>query len=378
MPELPLKKLSFRVWLQIFGIWTLATISTSTQMYLNTRQGSPEAIWIIIFLKHLPIWYLCALLTPVVIYFYERFPLDTRAWKKNLFKQIGIALLILLIFSHFRLLAMTLIMDTRLMDISLSGYFHAFLSMLAWDLAVYAFIMAVIFADKAHSGRKQKELEATKMELRNNELENQLNIAQLETLKLQLSPHFLFNTLNTVSSLIRSGDSATAIRINARLGDFLRTTLYAPHSQFVPFEKEMEFLDLYLGLEALRFRDRLQLIKEISQECLSLPVPYFILLPILENAIKHGIARQSSAKMISIKATSDARGLKISIFNEGRPLPAHFEAEKNWRIGLNNVYSRLQKMYGTEFFFRIENHPYKKGVQVQLFIPKTQHQYAQP
>lgn len=376
MPRLPIKKLSFRVWLQIFGIWTLAAVNISTQIYLNVRQLNPEASWLLLFLKQLPAWYLYALLTPVIIYFYECYPLDIPNWKKNLLHHIVIALLILLVFSHFRLLALTHIQGTRLIDMSLDSYLHAFPSQLAWDLAVYAFIMAVIFADKALSSRKQKELEAAKMELRNNELESQLYLAQLEALKLQLNPHFLFNTLNTVSSLIRSGDSSTAIQVNARLGAFLRTTLYAPESLFVPFQKEIEYMDLYLGIESLRFRDRLKVVKEIYQECLSYPVPYFILQPILENAVKHGIARQRSAKVINIQAVADEQRLNICIYNEGKLLPSAWVAEENWHIGLSNVYKRLQKMYGNLFIFQIENHPDLMGVQVRIGIPKTPQQHA--
>lgn len=372
MARLPVKKLSLNMWFRIFGIWTLAAISMATQVYLNARQQHPESNFFVILLKQLPYWYLCALLTPFVIYYYERYPLDTPEWRKNIRKQFGVALIILAIFAHPRLLAVSLITKFKLFELSAWGYVHAFFSQLAWDLAVYVFIIVIVFADKANSRRKENELLAVNMALRNQELENQLNRAQLETLKLQLNPHFLFNTLNTVSSLIRSGEHTMAIQVNARLGNFLRTTLQAGETQFVSLEEELKFLDLYLDIESLRFSDRLIIEKQVEEDCLLVKVPYLILLPVIENAIKHGIARHSHAKRIVIAAGISGNSLNIEIYNEGKLLPEKWIAQDNWNIGLCNVYSRLKKTYDDRFSFGIENHPEGRGVQVRLKLPLSE------
>lgn len=367
--QLPVKKLPLKIWLQIFCIWTLAAISMAAQVYLNARQGEEELSFLSVLLKQLPHWYLCALLTPVVIYYYERYPLDVPAWKKNLWKQLLIALLVLAIFAHPRILAISLITEEYVWEMSGMQYLHAFFSQIAWDLAIYAFIMAIVFADKANSRRKEKELLAASMELQNKELQNQLTSARLEALKLQLSPHFLFNTLNTISSLIRAGEPSLAIQVNARLGAFLRTTLYAGESPLVSLEKELEFLDLYLGIEFLRFSDRLKVEKNVQKECLQAKVPYLILQPLIENAIKHGIARHSSARLLEVQAQLVNNFLYICIFNEGKLLPENGVARENWNVGLNNVYKRLQGTYGSEFSFQLENHPEGRGVQVAIRIP---------
>ena len=146
----------------------------------------------------------------------------------------------------------------------------------------------------------------------------------------------------------------------------MRTTLYAGENPFVSLEKELEFLDLYLEIEFLRFSDRLKVEKNILQECLQAKVPYLIPQPLIENAIKYGIARHSSAKLLGIQAQLVNNFLYICIFNEGKLLPENGVAQENWNVGLNNVYSRLQGIYGSEFSFQIENHPEGKGVQPAL------------
>lgn len=369
MSILPIKKLSLKKWLQIFIIWTLVAVSMSTQLYLNTVLGNPKVMWIIMLLKQLPAWYLCALLTGVILHFYELYPLDNHGWKKNLARQAVAGLMVLLIFSHFRVWAIAYIMDKEIRDFSSRVYLNAYLSQLAWDLAIYVLITLSIFADKTNTSRRQKELLAAEMELRNKELENQLNIAQLEALKLQLSPHFLFNTLNTVNALIRAQENTKAIQVNSMLGDFLRSTLYSRHAPFIPLSEEMHFADLYLGIELLRFSDRLKIRKEISNESLAVQVPHFILLPIIENSIKHGIAKNSNAGLIAIQADVTDNKLKLNIYNEGMLLPDSWRLGACRGIGLKNVSERLAKIYDNESFFSIENHPLGKGVQVSLHIP---------
>jgi len=344
----------------------------STQTYFNVKTQEGTADWFLLFIRQLPSWYLMALLTPVVMFFYDKYPLDIKKWKRNLGIHILIALGILLFFSNLRLIVMYYVIFERdVFALTQAQYATAFLSQMAWDVGAYAFIIAVIFADKANTNRRQNELYATKVELSNKELQNQLNQAQLEALKLQLSPHFLFNTLNTVSSLIRSEDYSTAIQVNAKLGDFLRTTLQADSTQFVTFEKELHYLDLYLSIESLRFGDRLKIEKQIEKECNGFEVPYFILQPIIENAIKHGIAKQGQASLILITACVKNDALNVSIFNEGKLLPENWKIEENWGIGLSNVNSRLKKIYGVNFLFSIKNYPERNGVEVALKIPTS-------
>lgn len=257
-----------------------------------------------------------------------------------------------------------------------SGYvcrkiFKCFSFQVAWDTAIYAFIISVIFADKANSKRRENELQATRIQVQNIELQNQLRSSQLRALKLQLSPHFLFNTLNTVSSLIRSGENDTAIKVNSKLAEFLRTTLYTDNQEFVTLDKELEFINLYLDIESLRFNDRLKIRKNIPLNTRKFEVPYFLLQPLVENAIKHGIAKKSSASLISIDAEEINGFLIISIFNEGYFLKEPDLSAKDQGIGIMNVVDRLEKIYSDQYDFRIFNDESAQGVKVRISIPKS-------
>lgn len=355
--------LSLKAWVHILVVWTLAGFSLATQSYLNTKSNGGNAEWLQLFLQQLPIWYLCALLTPLIMFIYDRFPLHIN-WKKHLFPNIVIGLAILLIvFSHLRLIIMyKFLFQKNVFDFTLNQYIPAFLAQLAWDITVYIFIVAVIFAYKSY-------MRGTENALQNQELTNQLNEAQLQTLKLQLSPHFLFNTLNTVSGLIRTGNIQGAIQINARLADFLRTSLYTNGDQFVPFGKELALAESYLEIERIRFPDRLTIQKDISAECLSFIVPYFILQPLLENAIKHGISKNAGPGSLRIKASADESALSIEIYNDGWLETNSLEQPGASGIGLRNLRLRLQKTYGSKFNFNLSSDPQRGGVLANLTLP---------
>jgi signal transduction histidine kinase len=364
----PVKKVSLKMWVRIIAIWTLVALSMATQVYLNTRFTNPAALWSLTFLKQLPAWYLCALLTVVIMFFYDRYPLDSTHWKKNLFRQGVIALLILSVFSHFRLWAMAYIVGRDITKFGFSEYMNYYLSQIAWDLAIYILITVGIFADRTNTTRRKNEQYASGIQLRNKELENLLNTAHLEALKLQLSPHFLFNTLNTVNALIRSNDNSKAIQVNTKLGDFLRATLYSKH-ELVTVEEELEFIDLYLGIELLRFNDRLIVNKKLDAATLHVLIPHFILLPLVENAVKHGIAKSSSAKCITVITRARDGQLQIEILNEGPLLESHWRIEDSEGIGLKNVSNRLEKIYNGKSWVSLRNDPKKNGVSVTISIP---------
>jgi hypothetical protein len=364
-----MKKRSLTMWLRVIGIWTLVAMSMSTQLYLNTRFANPGVAWFSLFLKQLPAWYLCVLLTGIVLFFYDRYPLDSGSWKKNIVRQGAVAVLTLSIFSHFRLWAIAFSVDKDVREFSTDVYRNAYLSQVVWDLAIYVLITVAIFADRSNRKRRLNERYASEMELRNRELENQLTSAQLQALKLKLSPHFLFNALNTVSSLVRAGEYARAVDVNAKLGDFLRSVLYADPQQFVTLDEEIRYADLYLGIELVRFSDRLVVEKNINEACLSVSVPHFILQPIIENSIKHGIARNDTARIISIQASVSDGTLKLDIYNEGTLLPDHWNMGSHGGIGLKIVSDRLAKIYGDRSSFSIGNHTGRRGVQASLHIP---------
>lgn len=360
-----MKGLSLRSTFVILLIWTMAAMSMATQAYLSGRFSGEEISWLSLFCRQLPGWYLFALLSPFVLYIYQFYPLHTAAWRTNFLWQLLIAFVILCFFSNLRLWAMSYAIGQNAFTLSFAAYLNAYAAQLLWDTVVYSLIVLSVFALQTALSSKKSSLQAAEAEMKNIRLENMLKQARLETLKLQLSPHFLFNTLNTISSMVRMNDPQAAIKVNSKLGVFLRNTLYADDEPFVSLEKELEQADFYTEIESIRFGDRLHICKEIEEASLAAQVPRFILQPLLENAIKHGVAKSSTAGYILIRAQVKEKILYLMIYNDGRNLP---EGGPAGGIGLKNLQSRLFYIYGTRYTFKISNAT-AKGVQVEIEIP---------
>jgi two-component system, LytTR family, sensor kinase len=215
-------------------------------------------------------------------------------------------------------------------------------------------------------------------ELRGAEIESQLARAQLQALTMQLHPHFLFNTLNSISALIsRAPDEAG--RMIGRLEDLLRLTLETTDTHAISLRHELEILRPYLEIEQTRFRDRLQVEWSVAPESLDAIVPHLVLQPLVENAIRHGIARQSKPGTIRIRTERDGLWLRLQIRDTGRGLPAGFQLAAAARrggaagaprggVGLANTRARLQRLYPAQHRFEIADAP-GRGVVVTIEIP---------
>ncbi|MFC2139977.1 sensor histidine kinase, partial [Bacteroidota bacterium] len=180
----------------------------------------------------------------------------------------------------------------------------------------------------------------SKSKLKESQLEKELAQANLQALKMQLHPHFLFNTLHAVSTLMQE-DIKTARRMLAKLSDLLRVTLDNVGVQIVELNDEIDFLKSYLEIEQIRFGDRLQIVYEIEQETLSARVPNLILQPLVENAIKHGISNNAEGGKIVIKTYIDSDSLVLSVCDDGK-----FNGNKFTEgIGLSNTRKRLNHIY---------------------------------
>lgn len=198
-------------------------------------------------------------------------------------------------------------------------------------------------------------------------LEAQLAHAQLQALKMQLQPHFLFNTLNSISHLALE-TPRTAVRMIALLGDFLRLTIDANGTQEVTLEKEIEFLKCYLEIEQIRFQDRLKVEIDLAPETRSAIVPNLILQPLVENAIKHGISKKMSAEKIVIEAKQDGAHLQIKVENDGHVISENGNGLIKNGIGLANTRERLHQLFKDDF--RLDLAPLEGGgASVILEIP---------
>jgi len=198
-------------------------------------------------------------------------------------------------------------------------------------------------------------------------LKTQLAQSQLRALKMQLHPHFLFNTLHSISSLVRD-EPAKANGMIARLGDFLRLTLEHSDEQFVTLQEEMEFVRCYLEIEQVRFGDRLAVQYEIEETALSVEVPHLILQPVVENAIQHAIAPSMDPGCITITARRLDDFLRLEVRDTGPGMRTVTGSHTGHGVGLNNVRSRLNRLYGAKCTFEIMSGPVE-GVAVIMQFP---------
>jgi two-component system LytT family sensor kinase len=198
-------------------------------------------------------------------------------------------------------------------------------------------------------------------------LNEQLTKAQLSALRRQIEPHFLFNTLNAIAGLVREKRNDAAVSMIAGLSDFLRRVLEDSNRQQVPLGEEMEFLQKYLDIEKVRFGERLQLSVDVPRELLPAQVPSLILQPMVENAVKHGIAKRVQGGAIRISAFRSNGMLTLSVCNDGPGLSADWEKTHSG-IGISNVRTRLEGLYGAAFELSMRNQD-SGGVQVLVSVP---------
>lgn len=204
---------------------------------------------------------------------------------------------------------------------------------LSW--IIYWVVLVVLRAMESHRRLRDEQL-------RNSQLETQLIQSQLQTLRVQLQPHFLFNTLNAISALALA-DPLQARLMIARLSDFLRLTLEERHAQQVPLARELEFLQCYLDIQQVRFQDRLTTHLDAATDTLQASVPNMILQPLVENALQHGLLAKPSRGVLHIVTRREGDALYLRVDDDGLGLPAEGLRDG---LGLSNTRARLAALFG--------------------------------
>jgi two-component system, LytTR family, sensor kinase len=313
--------------------------------------------------------YLWALfLAPAVLWLGRRFPLERRRWLRR-------SLLHLVCSVAFSLLH--LVLDSALISLLgifptlMKGFWGTFSVLLILgfhgNILTYWIILGIQYGFRTYHQYQERKRHALRLELDASELQSQLVQAQLSALKMQLQPHFLFNTLNAIMVLVRQHKGTQAEEMLARLSDLLRCVLEDVEAQEVPLSRELEYVQLYLSIEQVRFQDRLRVDVSVDPAALDAAVPHMGLQPIVENAIRHGIGRRSAAGKIQIKASRVDGRLEIQIRDDGPGLPADGVLEARG-IGLANTRARLEQLYDGQASLRIENAA-EGGAVVTLSLP---------
>ncbi|MEL6536673.1 MAG: histidine kinase, partial [Bacteroidota bacterium] len=205
-------------------------------------------------------------------------------------------------------------------------------------------------------------IEAKEKELQTARLQNDLLESQLRMLKMQLQPHFLFNALNSIVSSIHRERLDTAVDMTTDLSELLRISLAEADQQLVPLAKELHHVKTYLNIENHRFKD-LKVEYQVAQELMDTMVPNFILQPIVENSIKHGISKKQEANKITLAIQKAQQEIVIQVYNEGPPLASH----TGEGVGVSNIKKRLLATYAQGASFAMKSQ--QNGVMAEIHLP---------
>ncbi len=229
------------------------------------------------------------------------------------------------------------------------------------DPLTYWMILAAGFAIRIYDDNRERERNAA-------ELRRALVAAQVEALKMKLHPHFLFNTLNSISFLAVEKDVSGVVTMVDRLAALLRSSLDVAGSQLVTVREELALADQYLAIEQIRFTDRLRVVRRIPPAVLDTLIPSLVLQPMIENSIKHGFSRRIDASRIDIAIRRDGDALVVTVEDDGPGVPPDWDLATHCGRGLKNVIERLEKLYPGEWAFTIRNRA-EGGAIARLRIP---------
>jgi len=207
------------------------------------------------------------------------------------------------------------------------------------------------------------------LERREARLEVELARAQLDALRLEIHPHFLFNTLNSIAALIRVKDTGQALEMVLGLSELMRATVDGPRDHLVPLATEIDFVRRYADLQRARFADRLEITWDVDETALAVPVPTLLLQPLVENAIRHGAAGPKRCR-VTISARLESGRLHLRVIDDGIGLPDGFELTRDAGTGLSNTASRLRQLYGSKASFEVRTAA-GGGTAAEVMLPST-------
>ena len=360
--NVPLNGQGHSRWKWIASIWLTLGLFDATQTVFVMRSEGMHHAWAKLFFTDVVTWIPWTLATPLVLRLGRRFPPVKFRPLSTWLIHVVAALAVGLAFSAWMTCLEVLLNPYAMPSRGKFGsiWFDRFNNGLLATFLLYGTILIVNSALESRERLAQQQTETAR-------LNERLSKAQLRALRQQIEPHFLFNTLNAVSGLVREGRNDAAVSMIAGLSDFLRKVLEESSRQQVPLSEEMEFTQTYLDIQKVRFADRLQLSVDVPLDLYPAQVPSLILQPMVENAVKHGIAQRAQGGSIRIAASRNNGTLTLSVSNDGPSLPPDWEAGR-LGIGIANVRSRLQSLYGEAFTLSLRNRD-AGGVEARVSMP---------
>jgi two-component system LytT family sensor kinase len=358
--------LGWRGRLAVLGAWTFLGLVESGNWYVNQRlAGNAQGVWSAL-VGNLPWWYLWMLLTPPVLWVCRRLRPDRCGAVMLTLGHLGAGLafsaLHLVVEGHvyYRTHGHAVLPSVT---VQIRGLF---LNYLLLDLLTYAAIAGTYYTLDYFRRYREEELAAAELRARAARLEAQTAEARLSALRMELNPHFLFNALNAVSGLVRRAENDAAVEMIGRLGGLLRVALRGDTRHEIPLREELDYLGHYLEIERIRFHDRLSVQVDVQPGLEQALVPALIVQPLVENAIRHGVAPVPEPGRVTLSARRGEGRLRLEVENTGRGMPPG--ALESPGVGIRNTLARLDALYCGDAWLRLENLP-GGGVRAALDLP---------
>jgi two-component system, LytTR family, sensor kinase len=352
-----------RTGLVILGVATALGVFSAVQAFNYVSFFSErEQPFSVLLALNLTYWYTWALLAPFMLWMARRFPLERDRWLRWVAAHVGGVLLTT--FTHSLVWGTGRVYIMRwLADRDVEWWLvvqERFFLYFDWEMMTYWAVIALAHALVYHRESQERAVTAAQLETR-------LAEAQLQALQRQLHPHFLFNTLHTISALMHRNIDAADVML-ARLSDLLRMTLDQLGTQVVTLKEELDFVEKYLEIELTRFGDRLHVRIDAESGTLDASVPNFILQPLVENALRHGIGPKLGGGTVEVITRRVGDLLRLEVRDDGRGVPPEKLSAFNTGVGLGNTRSRLEHLYGGAHRFEFEA-PLSGGLAVTIEVP---------
>jgi signal transduction histidine kinase len=360
------------IWLAFVLLWLALGIFSAGIILVELppirRSGPPPAAGTSIATRNviwqLTIWLAWIPLVPVALWLKRRWPVE----RGTLIRSLPVHLFAVVVLCAMHSVAILLTRQLIMTGAQSIDQQQAIAMLIFWSVRdlpfaalFYGLILGIGSAAEYYQRFRERQLRAS-------QLEAQLAHAELQMLKMQLHPHFLFNTLNGITGLVRDKDNEGAIQMLVGLSDLLRQTLENAGKQEVKLGEELEWLELYLKLQQIRFSDRLRVSVNADYEMLDALVPNLITQPLVENAIRHGLAPRAEPGSVVLSAQRVKDKLVLSVCDDGIGLSAEWSLVGSKGVGLLNTQARLQQLYGSNYDLTVRNRS-EGGVEASITIP---------
>lgn len=363
-------------WFAVLGFWTLFGLAESAKGYVTMRlQGGPSG-WVQALIGNMPWWYGWAALTPVIVWLASRARLDDdRHRLRSLGVHVGASIVIatvhlvvigaLYYVTIIQRLDPSLVPGAPTLPVTIMRWINTFLIL---NLVTYWGVVGAWYAIDYSRRYRESALMSARLRARAVQLELRAGEARMRALRMELNPHFLFNSLNAVAGLVRRQRNDEAVLVIAQLGDLLRLTLDRDSGQELPLGEELALLERYLAIERVRFADRLTVDMDIAAAARDGLVPVLVLQPLVENALRHGIARRAGPGRVRILARREDERLILEVCDTGAGFGPNGDGPSREGVGLSNTRARLEELYGARAGLLLSDVP-GGGVCARLWLP---------